>query len=200
MKRKHVDVRAGEKQCPAVAQFDGANCCALIEGHDGEHENTFGSTYPNETWGTSEEWAKIQVSHYATLSWKPRVVLSNNAARLLVYLHGCGEVRHSTTLGPVRPSRDPLRGRVRRGGVAASGVRRVTEKTYYVCHGMYGCDTGCCGYRLCLDDEGYEMVPNTRFTFSHPRDGQSPDDFARDEWPEETAPVEYIEPGKWWVC
>lgn len=47
----------GDKQCPALAQYDGANCCALMEGHDGVHQNAHGSSHG--TWGTREEFLAI---------------------------------------------------------------------------------------------------------------------------------------------
>lgn len=72
------------------------------------------------------------------------------------------------------------------------------KKTLYVCHGMYGCETGCCGYRLCLDDEGDKEESGTRFTFSHPPEGETPEDFARDQW-DVSYDVEIL-PGKWYKC
>lgn len=73
-------------------------------------------------------------------------------------------------------------------------------RTLYVCHGMYTCDTGCCGYRLCLDDESYDRLTGTRFTFSHPSTGQTVEDFARAEWPKAVGAGDVILPGLWFNC
>ena len=61
---RQVSVMNGEVQCPAVGQWDGANCCALVDGHDGPHENTFGWGGGSHVWGTAEEWREITKSHY----------------------------------------------------------------------------------------------------------------------------------------
>ncbi len=60
---RHATIAKRDKQCPAVAQYDGANCCALIDGHAGEHENTFGTR--NGPWGTAEEWHAKHAKNYA---------------------------------------------------------------------------------------------------------------------------------------
>ncbi len=70
----------------------------------------------------------------------------------------------------------------------------------YVCHGLYGCDTGCCGYRLCWDDEADEEILGTGFTFEHPRDGESAQSFAEREWPRDLPANCRVLPGKWWTC
>lgn len=73
--------------------------------------------------------------------------------------------------------------------------------TLYVCHGMFGCETGCCGYRLCLDDEGDEEYVGEdawHFGFAHPRSNETPDDYARRQWPTATRGVVQILPGKWY--
>lgn len=77
------------------------------------------------------------------------------------------------------------------------------KKILYVCHGYYGCETGCCGYRLCEDDEGDEMVAGTNFAFSHPyTDAQKADPvgFVRDEWDEIDLDSVEIRWGKWKNC
>lgn len=56
--RRQVNVSEGETQCPAIAQYDGANCCALVEGHPGQHENHFHDD--KGPWGTFEEWLVIE--------------------------------------------------------------------------------------------------------------------------------------------
>jgi hypothetical protein len=44
------------------AQYDGANCCNLDEGHEGEHVNAFGNkTGP---WGTQAEFEAIAATWY----------------------------------------------------------------------------------------------------------------------------------------
>lgn len=67
---------------------------------------------------------------------------------------------------------------------------------WYVCHGLNGCETGCCGYRLCPDDEGDEQVG--KFTFDHPGRNDTPETFARRVW---SIPSNIeIQPGKWFNC
>ena len=41
-------------QCPMYSYHDGANACALEAGHDGGHENHFGSACERYGWGTRE--------------------------------------------------------------------------------------------------------------------------------------------------
>lgn len=73
----------------------------------------------------------------------------------------------------------------------------MTEpRTLYVCHGMYGCETGCCGYRLCLDPEGVNAVGE--FEFGHPN-GRTPEAFAREFWPKESDGA-VIKKGAWYEC
>lgn len=48
-----------------VGFFDGANCCWLEEGHEGDHMNHFGQTYPNKRWGTSAEVHEYIASLYS---------------------------------------------------------------------------------------------------------------------------------------
>lgn len=75
------------------------------------------------------------------------------------------------------------------------------KKTLYLCHGMYGCETGCCGYRLCEDDEGDEVVG--RFVFHHIGDDEDPADFALQHWRDELAQYgdDYeVLPGAWFRC
>lgn len=75
---------------------------------------------------------------------------------------------------------------------------------WYLCHGMYGCDCGCCGYRLCLDEDGFDddLPVSTknghRFTFDHFGGDDTPDAFARRTWivPDNIE----IKLGKWWEC
>lgn len=38
-------------QCPMLSFHDGANACALESGHDGPHENHFGSACERHGWG-----------------------------------------------------------------------------------------------------------------------------------------------------
>lgn len=73
-------------------------------------------------------------------------------------------------------------------------------KVLYLCHGMYGCETGCCGYRLCSDDEGdYEVGA---FVFAHPPRDQPQDSasFVRKHWPELVDENTEIRWGKWKEC
>lgn len=56
------------------------------------------------------------------------------------------------------------------------------KRVLYLCHGMYGCETGCCGYRLCTDDEGEVVVGE--FDFSHADPAKDPRSFAKLAWPE----------------
>lgn len=52
-------------QCPAVGLWDGANCCALREGHDGPHENAFGSRMEGCRWTLDhDEHARYMASLY----------------------------------------------------------------------------------------------------------------------------------------
>jgi hypothetical protein len=61
-------------------------------------------------------------------------------------------------------------------------ARPPLPSVLYVCHGMYGCETGCCGYQLCEDDEGDKPVVGASFNFQHPAEGQNVDAFARRTW------------------
>lgn len=70
--------------------------------------------------------------------------------------------------------------------------------TYYCCHGFHGCETGCCGYRLCLDDEGGEQATFAPFAFAHPLDHQPVEEFARANW--EIPADAVIAKGKWYDC
>lgn len=72
------------------------------------------------------------------------------------------------------------------------------KRVLYVCHGMYGCDTGCCGYRLCVDDEGEVVVGE--FTFDHANPAESPRDFAERRWPEQVTDDVEVRWGKWISC
>ena len=83
---------------------------------------------------------------------------------------------------------------------------RDSMTTWYICHGMYGCECGCCGYFLSTDIEGYESDTDAHrrddgprhMTFDHPHSGESPDDFARRIW---DVPVDVtIIPGNYWAC
>lgn len=38
-------------QCPMLSYHDGANACALETGHEGPHENHFGSLCESTGWG-----------------------------------------------------------------------------------------------------------------------------------------------------
>ena len=39
-----------------------------------------------------------------------------------------------------------------------------------VCHALYGCDTGCCGHVVIVEDEVGQRKQKGRFEFSHPDD------------------------------
>lgn len=54
------------KQCQMVAQYDGANACALLEGHAEPHVNYFGNE--QGPWGTKEEFAAISRGWYVDTS------------------------------------------------------------------------------------------------------------------------------------
>lgn len=42
------------RQCPMLSYHDGTNACALEEGHDGQHENHFGSSCETHGWGSPD--------------------------------------------------------------------------------------------------------------------------------------------------
>lgn len=72
------------------------------------------------------------------------------------------------------------------------------KRVLYLCHGMYGCETGCCGYRLCADDEGDEEMGD--FTFIHANPNQDPRKFAEQHWPERVTDDVEVRWGKWVSC
>lgn len=37
-----------------------------------------------------------------------------------------------------------------------------------VCHALYGCDTGCCGHVVVVEDEAGGRTQKGRFEFAHP--------------------------------
>ena len=43
--RRHANQSLGDKQCRALSLAEGANCCALVAGHPGAHENHFGTEF-----------------------------------------------------------------------------------------------------------------------------------------------------------
>lgn len=74
-----------------------------------------------------------------------------------------------------------------------------TPDVVYVCHSGYGCETGCCGYRLFIDPNDDEQVG--KFVFGHP-DTEVESEviaFARDTWPAETAGKTVLL-GEYWKC
>lgn len=73
-------------------------------------------------------------------------------------------------------------------------------RTLFVCHAMRGCETGCCGSVLALDPDGEETLG--RFAGDHPRDGESPEAFARRTWPLVMASGDVVQVGSWdpWQC
>ncbi len=51
-----------------------------------------------------------------------------------------------------------------------------------VCHRLYGCETGCCGHVVIMEDESGDEVKRGRFEFGHP-DGMTDEaikEFVRD--------------------
>ncbi len=66
---------------------------------------------------------------------------------------------------------------------------------YTIEHGFYGCDTGCCGYRL-------TSTAGEEWTFDHPSDNDSTDEdlrtFAREAFG--LGPDDEIAIGEWRSC
>ena len=56
-----------ENQCQLTAMIDGANACALLAGHEGWHENHFGSQYRDKLWTDKD----TVVSYLMTLYSQP---------------------------------------------------------------------------------------------------------------------------------
>jgi len=53
-----------------------------------------------------------------------------------------------------------------------------------VYHGLYGCDTGCCGHYVKLQDDLGKLVEE-RFEFKHPRGEDMISEAAKLEWAKE---------------
>lgn len=79
---------------------------------------------------------------------------------------------------------------------AFDAIGTCEKRVLYLCHGMYGCETGCCGFRLCEDDEGDDVVGE--FVFSH-GGYESPREFAEKHWPRDVGDATVL-PGKWVSC
>lgn len=52
------------RQCPMLSFHDGANACALEEGHDGPHENHEGSLCETYGWGARDTVLAYLVAQY----------------------------------------------------------------------------------------------------------------------------------------